>query len=155
MNYKRNVPDNSVYLTSVISGIICLINLGSTTGFNIVVSLNILAILSTYMVSIGFVLLRRIRKQELPPARWSLGRWGLSINAFAFAYSGFVIVFSCFPSSVPVSTSSANWAPAVWAGVMLVALAAYMLHGRRTYTPPVLFVEGRKVAGVGLQSTAI
>ena len=152
MNYKRKVPDNSVYLTSVISGIICLINLGSTTGFNIVVSLSVLAILSTYMVSIGCVLAKRIRKQELPPARWSLGRWGLPINAFAFAYSGFVIVFSCFPNTVPVSTSTANWAPAVWAGVLLVALAAYVLHGRRLYTPPVVFVEGRKQAGVGLQS---
>lgn len=152
MNYKRNVPDNAVYLTSVGSGVICLINLGSTAAFNIVVSLTLLALLSTYMISIGCVLLKRIRKQELPRARWSLGRWGLPINAFAFVYSAFVIVFSCFPNSVPVTTGSANWAPLVWVGVIGVAAVVYSFHGRRFYTPPVAFVEGRKEAGVGLQT---
>ena len=152
MNYKRNVPDNAVYLTSVGSGIICLINLGSTTAFNIVVSLTLLALLSTYMISIGCILLKRIQKQELPPARWSLGKWGLPINAFAFVYSGFVIVFSCFPNSVPVTASTANWAPLVWVGVILVAVMAYLVHGKKLYTPPVAFVEGRKEAGIGLQT---
>ena len=152
MNYKSNVPNNAVYLTSVLSGVICLKNLGSTTAFNIVVSLSLLALLSTYMISIGCVLLKRIRKQELPPARWSLGRWGLPINAFAFVYSGFVIVFSCFPVSVPVTASTANWAPLVWVGVIGLATAVYLFHGGKVYTPPVLFVEGRKEAGMGLQT---
>ena len=152
MNYKRNVPDNAVYLTSVVAGIICLINLGSTTGFNIVVSLNLLALLSTYMISIGCVLRKRILKEPLPPARWSLGRLGLPINGFAFVYSGFVIIFCCFPNQVPVTTSTANWAPLVWAGVILVAIVIYVVHGRKFYTPPVVFVEGRKQDGVGIQT---
>ena len=106
------------------------------------------------MLSIGCVLLRRIRNEPLPPARWSLGRWGLPINAFAFCYSFFVIVFSCFPVSVPADTSSANWAPAVWAGVIVLIILMYIFHGRKRFTPPVIFVEGRKIDGVGLQATA-
>ncbi len=153
MNHRWSVPFNSVYVVSVISAIFCLINLGSTFGFNIIVSLFLLALLSTYMISIGCVLRKRILKEDLPPARWSLGRFGLPVNAFAFCYSFFVIVFSCFPTEVPVGLDTANWAPAVWAGVILIALAAYIIHGRSHYTPPVLFVEGRKAAGVGLQST--
>ena len=152
MNYKRNVPDNAVYLTSVVAGVICLINLGSTTGFNVVVSLNLLALLSTYMISIGCVLRKRIMKEPLPPARWSLGRFGLPINAFAFAYSGFVIVFACFPNQVPVTMKTANWAPLVWASVIVVAIVIYVVHGRKFYTPPVVFVEGRKQDGVGIQT---
>ena len=152
MNYKHNVPDNAVFLTSVVSGAICLINLGSTTAFNIVVSLTLLALLSTYMISIGCILLKRLRKQDLPPARWSLGRWGLPVNAFAFLYSAFVIVFSSFPNQVPVMPSTANWAPLVWIGVLLVALAAYWFHGRTHFTAPVSFVEGRRENGVGLQT---
>ena len=152
MNYKHNVPDNAVFLTSVVSGAICLINLGSTTAFNIVVSLTLLALLSTYMISIGCILLKRLRKQDLPPARWSLGRWGLPVNAFAFLYSAFVIVFSSFPNQVPVVPSTANWAPLVWIGVLLVAMAAYCFHGRTHFTAPVSFVEGRRQNGVGLQT---
>ena len=152
MNYKRNVPDNAVYLTSVIVGIICLINLGSTTGFNIVVSLSLQALLSTYMISIGCVLRKRVLKEPLPPARLSLGRLGLPINGFAFVYSGFVIVFSCFPNQVPVTMSTANWAPLVWASVIIVAIVIYVAHGRKFYTPPVVFVEGRKQDRVGIQT---
>ncbi|KAF2108225.1 amino acid/polyamine transporter I [Lophiotrema nucula] len=152
MNHKHNVPDNAVYLTSVLSGALCLINMGSTLAFNIIVSLSLLGILSTYMLSIGCLLYRRLTHQPLPPARWSLGRWGLPINVFAFFYCGFVIVFSCFPVSVPVTLETANWAPLVWAGVIILAVIVYIVHGSKHYTPPVEFVEGRREDGKGLQS---
>lgn len=148
MNKKRHVPDNSVYLTSVVAGIICLINLGSTVGFNIVVSLNLLALMSTYMLSIGCIALKRIRGEPLPPARWSLGRWGLPINIFGFFYSAFSVILSCFPSSVPTDTGSANWAPAVWAGVAVLSVITYFLHGKKHFTAPVVFVEGKRVGGL-------
>jgi L-asparagine transporter-like permease len=48
MNHKRNVPDNAVYLTLIVAGILSLINLGSAFAFNIIVSLTLLALLSTY-----------------------------------------------------------------------------------------------------------
>lgn len=153
MDHKWHVPFNSVYVSSIAIGILCLINLGSTSGFTIVVSLNLLALLSTYMLAIGCVLRKRILREELPFARWSLGKFGLPINLFAFCYCFFVIVFSCFPTEVPVTLETANWAPVVWVGVILLAAVLYIMHGRRNYTPPVIFVEGRKVAGVGLQST--
>ncbi|PQE12935.1 hypothetical protein CJF30_00002834 [Rutstroemia sp. NJR-2017a BBW] len=91
MNHALNIPPNSIYLTSFLTTLLCLINFGSSFAFNIIVSLSLLALLSTYMISIGCVLLKRIRGEPLPHARWSLGRWGLPINAFAFAYSGFIM----------------------------------------------------------------
>ena len=148
MNKRRHVPDIAVYATSIVSGIICLINLGSTTGFNIVVSLNLLALMSTYMLSIGCITLKRLRGEPLPHARWSLGKYGLPINIFAFFYSAFAVVLSCFPSGLPVDTSSANWAPAVWGGVGLLSVVTYFLHGRKHYTPPVIFVEGKRLGGL-------
>ena len=53
----------------------------------------------------------------------------------------FIVVFSCFPDSIPTKPASANWAPLVWAAVILGALVMYMVHGKRVYTPPVVFVE--------------
>jgi choline transport protein len=153
INKKHNVPDNAVYLTSVACGVLCLINLGSTFAFNIIVSLSLLGLLSTYMMSIGCVLFKRIKGEPLPPARWSLGRWGLAINAFAFCYSGFIIVFACFPSGLPVDVNTANWAPAVWFGVILLAIVVYWLHGRRHFTPPVIFVEGVRSSNMAIQQT--
>lgn len=145
---KRHVPFNAVYATSFWVGVLCFINMGSTFAFNIIISLSLLALMSTYMLSIGCVLLKRIKNEPLPPARWSLGRFGLPINAFAFLYAAFAIVVSSFPGSLPVSLSSANWAPAVWVGVMVLGLVCYFLHGRRHFTAPVVFVEGHRTGGL-------
>lgn len=149
MNDNWNVPFNAIYLTALFTGVICLINLGSTTAFSIMVSLNLLALVSTYMLSIGCVLLKRIRHQDLPPARWSLGRFGLAINAFAVAYCAFIMVFSCFPTFVPTTVGDANWAPLVWGVVIIGAVLMYAAHGRRVYTAPVLFVEAEHDGFIG------
>jgi len=151
MDHKRAIPFNSVYLTSVLSGLLCLINLGSTLAFNIIVSLSLLALLSTYTMSVGCILWRRVKNQPLPPARWSLGKWGIWVNGAGFAYSLFAMIWCCFPTSLPVDASSANYGPVIWAGVILLAVVMYIFHGRHHYTPPVDFVEGRRNPSVGIQ----
>lgn len=55
---------------------------------------------------------------------------GLPINIFAFCYCFFVIVFFCIPIEVPVTLAAAKRAPTVWAGVICIALAVYVLHER-------------------------
>nr|OQO31753.1 hypothetical protein B0A51_00655 [Rachicladosporium sp. CCFEE 5018] len=153
MNPRFSIPFNAVYATSVLVAVLCLIQLGSTLAFNIIVSLSVLGLLSTYMLSIGCVLLKRLRHEPLPHARWSLGRWGTVINAFALFYSAFIIVFCCFPTALPVGLGDANWSPLIWVAVGIFSFAFYLVYGKKTYTSPVEFVEGRKAAGVGLQSS--
>jgi choline transport protein len=52
-NHKWNIPFNSVYATSAIVAILSLIPLGSSLAFEILVSLSLQGLLSTYMISIG------------------------------------------------------------------------------------------------------
>lgn len=52
------------------------------------VSLATTALMATYMISIGCVLHKRLRKKPMPTARWSLGRCGFAINCVALAYAG-------------------------------------------------------------------
>jgi choline transport protein len=151
VNHKFNVPSNAIYLSTALAAILCLINLGSSLAFNIIVSLAVIGILSTYILSIGCLLLKRIRNEPLPPARWSLGKLGLPINVFAVLYCGFIILFGCFPTTYPVTLDTANWAPLVWAAVIVFSVVVYWVHGRRHYTPPVQFVEGKRVEGQGFQ----
>lgn len=152
VHHHHNVPFNAVLTTSFLSFILCLIQLGSTVAFNIIISLNLIAFLGTYMISIGCLLLKRFRSEPLPPARFSLGRWGLPVNLFAFCYSLLTLVFSCFPVSVPVDASTANWGPAIWGGVLGIALVSYLVQGRKDYKGPVVFVAGVRRAGMGLQT---
>ena len=152
VHHRRNVPFNAVLTTSFLSFILCLIQLGSTVAFNIIISLNLIAFLGTYMISIGCLLIKRFRNEPLPAARFSLGRWGLPINLFAFFYSLLALIFSCFPVSVPVDASTANWGPAIWGGVLVIALVSYLVQGRRDYRGPVVFVEGVRREDMALQT---
>jgi choline transport protein len=153
MDKKWQIPFNAVYLMSIAAALLSLIEIGSDTAFNVLVSLSTLGIMSTYLISIGCVLLKRIRGEQLPFARWSLGGYGMYINAFAVLYSLFIVVLCCFPLNLPVDAASANWAPLIWVGVIIISAIVYIVHGRQKYTPPVNFVEGRKAAGVGLQES--
>lgn len=109
---------------------------------NAIISLQLLALMSTYAISIGCVALKRIRGQPLPPSRWSLGRFGLPVNLFAFAYSCFAIIFICFPVTTPVVVDqNMNWAIVMFSGVLIIALVYYFVHGRHVYEGPVVFVQ--------------
>lgn len=76
----------------------------------------------------------------------------MPVNVFAVLYSTLAIVLSCFPVALPVDAVDANWAPAIMGGVLLIALVSYILQGHKIYKGPVVFVEGRRKADVGLQS---
>ncbi|RBR18918.1 uncharacterized protein FIESC28_05840 [Fusarium coffeatum] len=153
LDKKWHMPFNAVYLMSIGAALLSLIQIGSEVAFTVLVSLSTLGIMSTYLLSIGCVLLKRIKGEQLPFARWSLGKFGLVINAFSVLYSLFIVILCCFPLTLPVDTATANWAPLIWFGVILIAAVAYVMHGRKAYTPPVNFVEGVKMQGVGLQES--
>lgn len=172
-NTKWNIPFNAVYATSAIVAILSLIPIGSSLAFEILVSLSTQSLLSTYMISIGkfsmnrcgrpnvhsssanifpgCVLLKRIRGEHLPNARWGLGRLGLFVNGFGFFYCGFIIVLTCFPSTLPVDLSTANWSPLVWIATAVASMIYYWAYGQHLYTPPVYLVAGHKAEGTGLQ----
>jgi len=141
VNPRSQIPVHAILVTSGLAIALCTINLASSIAFNIIISANLVALLSVYMISIGCVLLRRLRRQPLPPARWSLGRWGLPVNMFAFAYAGFALVFSCFPVEAHVTLETANWAPLILTTVLAAALLLYFLHGRTRYEGPSVLVQ--------------
>ena len=95
----------------------------------------------TYAISIGCVTLKRLRKQSLPPARWSLGKFGLPINLVAVVYSSFAIIFICFPVATPVEPANMNWAIVMFSAALGIALIYYLTHARMVYVGPVVYVK--------------
>ena len=132
VKYNKNVPFQR-RLNYLLPLFHCLLNqLASTVAFNIMISLNLIAFLGTYMLSVGCLLLKSFRNELLPPARFNLGRFGLPIKPFAFCYSVVRLVFSCFPDDMHVDAGTANWGPAIWGGVLGIAAVAYAGQGRWT-----------------------
>ena len=108
----------------------------------------------TYAISISCVLYRRLNPHEegpLPPARWSLGAWGVPINVIAIVYSVFVFFWTFWPAQKKVDRESMNYAVAIFGGVFLLAVAMYVVKGRKVYKGPVVMVERDLGAETGLK----
>jgi amino acid transporter len=94
------------------------------------------ALLASYAITIGCILLHRLQGRKLPHARYSLGKWGVLVNTIALIYIAPIFVFSFFPPVPNPTPALMNWGIAMVGGVALLATIYYIIWGRKTYTPP-------------------
>lgn len=122
------------------STLLISIGFGSTIAFDQITALGVVALLASYMISIGSMALRRIRSQPLLPSHFSLGKWGLAINigALLFLMLAFVMVF--FPPVRNPELDSMNWSILIFGGVIIFSLA-YYLRAKHKYVGPVKLVS--------------
>lgn len=143
---KRQVPVNATILSSGIALLMALIYLGSTVAFYAIISLFTVAILQCYCFSIGCVLWRRlIHPETLPPAEFSLGRYGVFFNTCAVVFSGYSLFWSCWPQEYPVTAENFNWAVVIFAAIIFIAMVDFLFRAKHVYWGPVTTVEGRQV----------
>lgn len=145
VNKDLEIPANAVTLTSCITAVLCLINIGSDVAFNAIISLNVVSLMITYVISIGAVLYRRIRHPELlPQCRWSLGRWGVLVNTLGVLYALHAFFWCFWPMSTPTTLVDFNWASVMFVGVGVLCMVDYVVRARKVYKGPVVLVEGFK-----------
>lgn len=139
---------NAVILTTGVTLLLSLINIGSSVAFNAIISLQLSSLMMTYFVSIGCVLYRRLTHPELlPKARWSLGRYGSTINTIGMIYSGFIFFWCFWPLGTPVTPKDFNWAVLLFMTVFLASVITYLVRGRHVYVGPVALVQNARVSG--------
>ncbi|KJZ71925.1 hypothetical protein HIM_08681 [Hirsutella minnesotensis 3608] len=139
-----HVPVNAVLFTCVFSMALALINIGSTTAFNAMLSLSTIALMATYLITIGCITLKRVRGEPLPYSRWSLGRYGLPVNIAALVYSCWAFFWSFWPNEYNVTAENFNWACVLFLGLMLLSSGLYYFSARHVYEGPVVKTEGHK-----------
>jgi len=142
----RMIPANAIALTCIITALLSLINIGSATAFNAIISLQVCAIMMTYACSVACVLYRRIAHPELiPNARWSLGKWGILVNSLGLAYVSFTFFWSFWPNNTPVDLESFNWSVVLFLGVLIICLVMYVVKGRKVYNGPVTGIRANRL----------
>src|ERR1700712_3760366 len=119
----------------VVALLISLINIGSSTALNAIFSLATGSIITSYWITIFCVLIRRMRG-PLPYSRFSLGKWGVVINAAALLYLAPLYVFAFFPSNPHPTAQTMNWGIVMYGGVAIFAAIYYVLWGRKAFSPP-------------------
>ncbi|KAL4996450.1 amino acid/polyamine transporter I [Aspergillus recurvatus] len=146
VDHQRKIPVNAIFLSCLISCLLSLINIGSETAFNAIISLNVAALMYSYIISISCVIYRKVRCPEtLPARRWDMGPWGLPVNVVGLAYSCFALFWSLWPGQKHVTAETFNWSVVIFGGVFVVSLVMYVLKGRREYKGPVVIVQRVRV----------
>jgi amino acid transporter len=142
VDHKRHIPGNAIKITSFIAFCLSFIYIGSPTAFYAMTSVVGVALLQCYSFSIGCLLWRRIYLPDtLPAARYSLGKWGIPINAAGFLYAIWAFFWTFWPTVSPVTADNFNWAVVIFGTVLIGAAIYYAFKGRHKYVGPVMNIK--------------
>lgn len=152
----------AIFVMALVSCIIGLINIGSATAFNAVISLGVSSLYASYFLTESMLLWHRIRgtirhPTQMAGATWNAnelvwgpfhvpGVWGILLNAFAVGYGIIVFIFSFFPQSVTPEAAHMNYACLMTGTIMLGATIYYYLYARKVYTGPVVEIAPYQIS---------
>ncbi|CAI7675754.1 unnamed protein product [Penicillium manginii] len=155
----NRLPMWSVLLTTLISLLLALINIGSSVALNDVLSMAVSGLYSSYLIVSVLLLFRRIKGDisryndndddvvNLPGKKlvWGPfhvpGIWGILINGFAVIYIIIVIFWSFWPTAMNPSVTDMNYSVVGWGGVIFLATLYYVIRARHVYTGPVVEIS--------------
>lgn len=134
---KRGIPTIAIVVTTCLLVLLGLINIGSTTAFNAILSLAVVSLQASYLFPIILVLWCRIlRPETLVWGPWRLGRAGVAVNVAAVCYLVFTCVFLILPPFQPVTALNMNYAPVVLGAALLFGVSYWLLRARKRYVGP-------------------
>jgi amino acid transporter len=91
VDQRLHIPLNSLLLVGVICCLLAIINIGSSTAFNALLSLPTIGLYLSYLVPITLLLIRKIRGMHPHYGPFKLGVWGIPVNMFACAYAIYIL----------------------------------------------------------------
>ncbi|KAH3994513.1 hypothetical protein HBI56_160530 [Parastagonospora nodorum] len=144
LSYVRpgwDIPLNSVIVSFAVSIALSMINLGSTVAFNSIASLGTCALLSSYIISISCMFVKRWRNEPLLPSQFTLGRWGIWINGISVLYLCMALLFAFFPSYPHPTADLMNWNILIYGFVVIFSLVYFLAKGRKVYEGPVEYIN--------------
>lgn len=130
------MPLRCLMLVAIICCLLSLINIGSATAFNALISLPLIALYISYEIPISFLLLRRLRGCTPDVGPFNLGRWGIVVNLVAVLYIGYVLSFVALPTFIPVTASNMNYAGPLVLAAALIAICMWITSGRNRFKLP-------------------
>lgn len=160
VNHSLDVPLNAMMLCMVVEILMGLIYFGSSAAFNAFSGVGVISLTASYACPIAINLFTG--RRAVQGAKFSLGKFGYLANIVAIgkrlsrdffkssfekhcadktiplliAWSALALPLFCMPSSIPVSPTTVNYAPAVFVFAIGVSAIWYAAWGHRNYAGP-------------------
>lgn len=155
MNTTFRIPLNALLLVTLITTLLQLINIGSTTAFFAILSLNTLALYISYILPILFVFIHKLDRlcnngasggiaissshntnntdtgRPTAPFAFLSPSLMLLVNAFALVYAIFIVIWLPFPSVVPVDAQTMNYGGPVMGAVIIFGILDWVIGGAK------------------------
>ncbi len=140
---RTSLPLYSIGLSTVISLILALINIGSTAAFSAMLSLVIASFYSSFLISAVVILHKRLTvpNDQIIWGPFKLGRAGIPITILSIIYTVIGIFFSFWPSTVNPTAQTMNWSVAVFGAALIFSMIFWFVHGRKVYTGPIIEIS--------------
>lgn len=130
------IPLNALLLVGFVDGCLALINIGSATAFNALVSLPTIALYVSYIVPISLILYRKVTGMYVKYGPWHMGSYGIAVNTFAIVYIIYVVIWTPWPQLLPVTASTLNYSGPILLAVITFALADWFTTGKKRFKVP-------------------
>ncbi|CAI7583830.1 unnamed protein product [Penicillium glandicola] len=155
----KQLPISAILLTVTVAVLLSLINIGSDTAMEDIVSMAVSGIYLSYLMVSVLLFYRRIRGDislynendddivNVPGAKLVWGPFhcpgiiGTAINGYAIIYVTIVVFFSFWPSTMNPTVETMNWSVLAIGGSMLLAIIYYVVRARHVYSGPIMEVS--------------
>lgn len=137
---KHHVPVHCVILVTIVQVLLGFIYLGNTTAFNAILSMAIIGLYLSYTLPIIYMLIYgRSKTHKAQYGPFKLGKpLGIILNVISIIWMIVVMIFSTFPSVMPVDSQNMNYSSVVMVGWLVVGVVYYMGPGHKKYDVPVV-----------------
>ncbi|KAI4120184.1 MAG: hypothetical protein LQ345_000140 [Seirophora villosa] len=129
-------PVRATVLSMTFCGLYGLIYLASSTAFNSIITSAVLYLSITYAIPQGIILTRG-RETALPARAWNLGKAGYICNILSPLLVTVIGTCLCFPPQLPVTSSNANYTPAILFALFTVVLCLWYARGHKFMGPKI------------------
>ncbi|KAH8813353.1 amino acid transporter-like protein [Xylogone sp. PMI_703] len=140
VNKNLQVPVRSVVLVTVFQMLLGFIYIGNTTAFNAIMSMAILGMYASYILPIFYMIVygrKKLRRKDYGP--FYLGNLGGKlINCVAVGWLILAMVFSTFPSYMPVAPQNMNYCVVVMGGWLVFGVFFFFFVARKQYSGPIV-----------------
>ncbi|KAL4925282.1 putative GABA permease [Aspergillus undulatus] len=135
---KTGIPSRPILATGAVLFLLGLVNIGSTTAFNAIISLAVLGLHVSYLVPVALMLWCRLSTANVAftYGPWKLGRFGIPINIVSVVYLSYTSIFMVFPPYQPVTAENMNYASLIFGAVLVFSWIYWIWKGRKQYTGP-------------------
>ncbi|KAJ3380527.1 hypothetical protein HDU84_005769, partial [Entophlyctis sp. JEL0112] len=129
-----NQPYGSIFFTSSCTFVFLLTILPSQYAFASITSASVISNIAAYAFIIGGRI--TLSKDTFVKGPYHLGRWSIILGYVSVLFSAIMFVTLCLPTDFPVTPTTLNYAPVIFAIWMIICVVYWVLSGRKWFKGP-------------------